>query len=252
MWGALTVIGVLGWRRGQSSTLDTAQRRARCRKTSSELTIDQASTALSKPAGDSPRFSSIATIRDNHQDFVRACHKTWKRWHEEAVEQILFFDGFALRDKSHPIGPEAEEFADYNRGVWRSINDAIIWSVFGAKRHIVKRLCLYRPRTFLSESNAAAAMSTVATLNADPLSLAIWNDASSCVDIGDVLYIKDGRVPHPQFIELREGRVNSEILEIAQLNGAELEARLRKFQERHGKSGMKQFHRVLRQKQIGD
>ena len=140
-------------------------------KSKFELTIEQVAIALRKPAGDSPRFASITAMCDNRHDFVLACHRTWKHWHQEAVREILFFDGFALREKSHPIGPEAEEFANYNRAVWRSVNDAIVWSVFGMQRHVVKRLCLYRPRTFLSESNASVAMSTVAALNADPLSL---------------------------------------------------------------------------------
>jgi hypothetical protein len=217
-----------------------------------ELTIEQATSALWKPAGDSPRFASMTAIRDNHYDFVVACHKTWKHWHQKAVREILFFDGFALAEKTDPMGPQAEEFANYNRAVWRRINDAIVWSIFGGERHVIKRLCLYRPRTFLSESNASEAMGTVAALNSEPLSIAIWNDATSCVDIGDVLFVKDGRVPVPEFIELKGGNVNSEIVEIAQLNGAERESRLQAFREKYGKNGLKQFERVLRQKKIAD
>src|SRR5205814_499021 len=134
------------------------------------------------------------------------CNKTWKKWHNKAIEEILVYDAFAVREKSHTIGPAAVEFANYNRATWRRVNDAIIWLLMGAQRHVVKRLCLYRPRTFLQENNATSAMSTIAMLNSDPMSIAIWNDATSSVDIGDVTYLK--RVGADQelwFLELKEG-----------------------------------------------
>jgi len=87
----------------------------------------------------------------------------------------------------------------------------------------------------------------VAALNANQLSFAIWNDATSCVDIGDVTYIEDGPGPAPEFIELKEGRVNDEIVNLLGLEGLKFEDALKVFSERYGNEGVKQFHRVLRQ-----
>jgi hypothetical protein len=127
------------------------------------------------------------------------------------------------------------------------VNDAIVWSVFGMQRHIVKRLCLYRKRSFLADSNDVHAMSTVKVLNADPMALALWNDATSCVDIGDVMYIKNGMGPRPVFIELKEGLVNDAILDL--LRNDSLEAR-ETFAQKYGSKGVAQLNRVVRQGEI--
>lgn len=214
--------------------------------------IERASAALFKPAGPSARFESLDRIRDNHVDFVLECHKTWKHWHEEAVRQVLIWDGFLWREQTNPIGPEDVEFGNYNRALWRRTSDAIVWSLFGTDRHVVKRFCFYRSRTFLVESNADAAMSAVAALNANPLSIALWTDATSCVDVGDIIYVENGREPVPRFIELKEGEVNEEIMDIMELEGAEFQAKFQEFSQRRDKSGIRQFHRVLRQKRTAD
>ena len=112
-----------------------------------------------------------------------------EKWHDEAVRQLFFHEGFLLREKTHPIGRGMKELSEYNRAVWRRVNDAIVWSLFGGQRHRVKRLCLYRKRGNLSESNPESARAALAEINARPMSIAIWNDATSCVDIGDLTVI---------------------------------------------------------------
>jgi hypothetical protein len=106
-----------------------------------EETIEAASRALQTPAGSDDRFSSLASIAAHREDFVHACHDTWKRWHEKAVQEILIFDAFARAEQRRPIGASAKEYGDYYRAVWCRVNDAIVWSVFGTRRDIIKRLC---------------------------------------------------------------------------------------------------------------
>ena len=216
------------------------------------VTFEEVCRDLRKPGGVDARFSTMATIAEHRSDFVRAAHATWKRWHVEAVHQILVFDAFAKAEQARPIGTPAKEFADFQRALWRRVNDAIVWSVWGSQRHIVKRLCLYRPRTFLAESNAAMVMNVISQLNANPLNLALWTDATSCVDIGDVLWIPDGLRPDPEFLELKEGPVNEAILDMVALQGAELETRLDQFHTKYGRRGFKQIQRIIRQKRVGD
>jgi hypothetical protein len=217
-----------------------------------EVLIEQAARELWKPAGDSEMFSSPESMLRHHSEFVLRCHATWKKWHEEAVHQLLFHEGFLRREKTHPLGRGAKEFGEYNRAVWRRVNDTIVWSLFGAERHRVKRLCLYRKRGDLSESNPDSAMAAVATINAQPMSFALWNDATSCVDIGDLTVIENGMNPVPKFIELKEGTVNEAIHALLLTQKAPRVAAIKAFKEQYGKKGAQQLDRVLRQQRTGD
>lgn len=221
-------------------------------KTNPKLIIEKFSAEIIKPAGDAVEFSTIESIINNRKEFVIQCHRTWKKWHKEAVMQLLIYDAFARREKEFPIGPVVESFGEYNRAVWRRVNDAIIWTLFGMKRHVIKRLCLYRTRTYLSESNATSAMAIIDILNKDPNSYAIWNDATSCVDIGDITYIQNGISPQPQFIEIKDGKVNAEIIKLLQKENPEYLAGLGPFSQKYGKKGMDQISRFLRQKKVGE
>jgi hypothetical protein len=196
-------------------------------------------------------FANEEAISENRRAFVMECHKTWKRLHEEAVNQILFWEGFLRREQQHPIGRGTEQFGEYNRAIWRCVNDSIVWSLVGLQRHIVKRICLYRPRGYLSESNEKSARAATAAINADPMAIAIWNDATTCVDLGDLTHVRDGMRPYVEFIELKEGKVNEEVIELIDLSESEFEIRFSEFTVKRGKDGVNQYKRVLRQKEIG-
>jgi hypothetical protein len=213
--------------------------------------FERVARELKKPAGSSPLFTTEEAIAKNRRAFVIECHRTWKRLHEESVKQLLFWEGFLRREQQHPIGPAVEQFAEYNRAVWRRVNDSIVWSLVGLQRHIVKRICLYRPRGYLSESNEKSARAATAAINADPMAIAIWNDATTCVDLGDLTHVRDGMRPHVEFIELKEGKVNEEVVELIDLSESEFEARFSEFATKRGKDGVNQYKRVLRQKEIG-
>ena len=210
----------------------------------------EAAKELSRPAGDSPQFATGSAIRTNYEAFVLACHETWKRWHGRAVKEILTWDAFARRERAHPIGPAAAELADYNRAVWRRVNDAIIWTMVGVQRHVVKRICLYRKRGFLAESNPESVMATLAELNADPRVIAIWNDATSCVDLGDITCVRFHTAMEPFFVELKEGKVNAAVLDVLRADAGEFERKFEEFRKLYGKKGVAQLDRVTRQKTI--
>lgn len=217
-----------------------------------EQLIEQTARELCKPAGESERFASADAIQKNCAEFVLRCHATWKKWHDKAVQQLLFHEGVLQREKTHPIGHGVKDFAEYNRAVWRRVNDTIIWTLLGMQRHRVKRLCFYRKRGNLLESNPDSAMAAVAAINAHPMSLALWNDATSCVDIGDLIVIDDGMNPLPRFIELKEGTVNEAIGAVLQSEEPFRDAAIKDFTARHGRKAAAQLNRVMRQKMIGD
>jgi len=217
-----------------------------------ETSIDQVIRDLKTPAGDSVEFSSLESIQANRASFVERCHSTWKRLHNESIERLFFFEGFLLREKTNPMGSAAKEYANYNQALIRKINDSIVWSVFGMQRHVIKRFCLYKARPALLESNPGDVYAALRTFNALPMSLAIWNDATSCVDIGDVTYVEDGTQPNPEFIELKSGEVNAEIAELLSLQGEEHSLKFEEFKRKRGQAGVKQHERVLRQQKTGE
>jgi hypothetical protein len=210
-----------------------------------ETSIDQVIRDLKTPAGESVEFSSLESIQANRASFVERCHSTWKRLHNESIERLFFFEGFLLREKTNPMGSAAKEYANYNQAVIRKINDSIVWSVFGMQRHVIKRFCLYKARPALLESNPGDVYAALRAFNALPMSLAIWNDATSCVDIGDVTYVEDGTQPNPEFIELKSGEVNAEIAELLSLQGEEHSLKFEEFKRKRGQAGVKHSRRQL-------
>jgi hypothetical protein len=203
--------------------------------------------AMARPAGRKAEFATIEEIARHRESFVIACHQTWKTWHERAIGEILVFDEMARRNNAQPV-EGLREYGEDMSALWRKVNDAIVWTLFGAERWLVKRLCLHRPRTYLAESNAESILSLLRRLNANPMSFALWNDATSVVDVGDVTYIENGLKPEPAFFEVKEGAVNDEILELVTLKDREeIEARLNTFAEARGEKGVKQLQRFIRQ-----
>ncbi len=202
-----------------------------------EQLVNQLAADLKKPAGESSKFSSLDAIRANHREFVTECHKTWKKWHGEAIKQLFFFEGFLSREKTNPIGHTAVDWADYSQAIWRKASDTIIWCLMGHQRHVVKRLCLYHKRPKLTESNAQVVVELLNKLNTDSLSVAIWNDATSCVDLGGITYIENGLKPEPVFWEVKDGVVNDEIAELLKNKSESVETRIQTFHDKRGNKG---------------
>ena len=217
-----------------------------------ETAIDQVIRDLKTPAGESDNFSSLESIQKNRALFVERCHETWKRLHIESLQRLFFFEGFLRREKTNPMGRAAKEYAEYHQALIRKINDSIIWSVFGLERHVIKRFCLYKKRPALLESNPDEVYAALDAFNARPMSLAIWNDATSCVDIGDVTYVDNGMQPNPEFIELKSGEVNAEIADLLALQGEEHSLKFEEFKTKRAQAGVKQYERVLRQQKTGE
>jgi hypothetical protein len=214
-----------------------------------EATFRDVAEAMARPAGRKPEFATIEEIAKHRELFVIACHQTWKTWHERAIGEILVFDEMLRRNDAQPV-EGLREYAEDISALWRKVNDAIVWTLFGAERWFVKRLCLHRPRTYLAESNPESVLGLLRKLNANPISFALWNDATSVVDVGDVTYIENGLKPEPAFFEVKEGAVNDEILKFVTLKDKEeIDARFNAFAEARGEKGVKQLQRFIRQSQ---
>lgn len=208
-----------------------------------QQTIAQVASELRAPGGD--KFSSQEAVRNWPQDFIIKSNQTLKGWHKRSIEEILVLDSFLEAEKKKPIGPQASEWANYSLNIWRRINDAIIWILCGMQRHIVKRLCFYRPRTSLFENNPNSILPLIERINSDPLSIALWNDATTTVDIGDITMLNAGKLT---FMEIKEGKINEAIFEILMKEEqSAYKIALDEFIKTHGSKKYKQLERVQRQ-----
>jgi hypothetical protein len=75
--------------------------------------------------------------------------------------------------------------------------------------------------------------------------LPIWNDATRCLDIRDITLFRPGGI---SFVEVKEGKVNDQILDmIGKTNRDEILKELDRFFETYGQKGIDQIDRIIRQ-----
>lgn len=200
-----------------------------------------ATKKIQKPAGDDPRFAGLSAVKENMEAFVRAVHGTYKDLHYETIERIRVFENI-LRVPEVASDERQARFLEHSRAIARRINDALAWIIAKRQRHVIKRACAYRDRTWLDAQNADVAIETLKELNEDPLSLAIWTDATSCIDLGDYMSVTwpNGQL---RFVELKTGQANHDILNTP----PECDRALFYLAEKYGKKGLKQLVRMMRQ-----
>lgn len=196
---------------------------------------------LRKPAGDDARFSSFESIAKNRDDFIKKTHESYKKLHEIAIGAIIDFDFQIKKAKDKKISNKSIEYLYFNRLLWRRFNDSLVWLILGFQRHILKRLCFYKERGFLIYQNPIDALNTLKEINVDPYSLAILSDATTCIDIGDILHknVKTGKI---EFIELKEGKVNTTLIDSLSCDRA-----MYFFLKKYGEKGKEQLSRFIKQ-----
>jgi len=202
---------------------------------------------LRLPAGNSKMFSTKENILKNYDKFIINVHNTWKDIHYQALEEIINTDIFLNSKYYTNLNKKIIWKMDYFRQVWRRVNDAIIWGIFG-KRYIIKRLCLYRKRPPLIGGNIKSEIEVLDKLNSDPHNIAVLNDATFCVDIGDII-LSNRKKNILQPIEIKEGKVNEIIFDLltSDAKNIELEGEYEHFPNTYGEKGAKQIERFHRQ-----
>lgn len=167
--------------------------------------------SLRLPAGDDPRFASADAIASNRDDFVVEVHTTWKRIQVEAIANIMGIETRLARADVVPIANGVEPWLRYSCRLWRRVMDAVVWAMVG-KPHVIRRLCANRPRPTLHESNPQTVGDILDQINDEPRSIAIWADATTCVDVADIIARRNS--PELEFIELKQGKVNKAIIDL--------------------------------------
>lgn len=200
---------------------------------------------LRKPAGDDAAFSSYESIKKNYDAFIVKANSSFKELHKISIGAIIDIDEQIGKNRYNKIEEDKINSLVFFRHLWRKINDSLAWIMLGDKRHAIKRLCFYQERGPLINHNPKETFQTLTELNADPYAMAILCDATTCIDIGDVLMVnrKTGTV---EFIELKHGKVNKKMMDAMDCDRA-----LYYFMEEYGEKGEKQILRYAKQMEKG-
>ena len=205
---------------------------------------------LRKPAGNDPRFASLEAIEANRKDFTAAVHSTWKQLHSRSLDEILTIEkvlSSAPREKL-PVG--FVWYLERSIALWRRINDAIVWSLVREQDHVIRRVCHRKDRPRLTDANPTAIRPFLDNFNSDPQSIAIWSDATTCVDLGDRVCRSFSGKLNGSF-EAKAGAMNDRIFELMEVPGssADVMNAITDFADKYGPKAVKQLERVVKQRQ---
>ncbi len=202
---------------------------------------------VQKPAGEA--FTMKPSLI-NMDSFIEAFHGGLKRLHYSLIDEIIIYE----KIKEELIKDRAKDPKNIQlllgiktiKGmllVWRKANDAIAWIITGLDKNTIKRLSHNNTRANLRDQNPGHVIEVLHALNSSPFNLAIWNDATSCVDVGDITLIekKENRLT---FIELKEGKIN-EAIQNAKKTGCTAAAYY--LYKEFGDKALKQYERAIKQ-----
>jgi hypothetical protein len=203
---------------------------------------------LREPAGDDPRFVSSSAIAANRKAFREKAHSTWKYLHNRSLDEILELEQILFPDQRKKLPADFVWYLERTIAIWRRINDAIVWILLRERDHVIRAVCHRKPRPRLTDANPAALRRLLNNLNADPQTIAVWSDATSCIDVGDVVCRSFSGKPNG-FFEVKEGSMNDKIFDLIAVKGTteEIVEEIAAFANEHGPKAIKQLERVIKQ-----
>jgi hypothetical protein len=205
--------------------------------------------SLRNPAGDDPRFATLEAIAANRPTFTEKAHATWKTLHNRSLDEILTLEGLLSLAKTKKFPAAMVWYFRRCLTVWRRVNDAILWILIGHRDHIVRTVCHRKDRPQLASANPDAIRGLLNRLNSDPMTISIWSDATTCVDVGDIFCRSHSGKPSG-FFEVKGGVMNDRILDLMQAKGTpdEIVTQIETFAATYGEKAVKQLERVVRQR----
>ena len=165
-----------------------------------------------------------------------------KMLHTYSIEEIRILESEIRKGVGSAVNKSSYELIKYFRHTWRRFNDALAWTILLEQRHVVKRLCFFQERSPLPDKFSPGLYDTFLTLNNDENCIALLCDTTSFIDVGDILF-RDFRTGEMKLIEMKEGKVNKEIVESDLTDDAQRDYILRKY----GPKGLKQVVRISKQ-----
>jgi hypothetical protein len=204
---------------------------------------------LRKPAGDDPRFASLEAIEANRPAFTKEVHSTWKHLHNRSLDEILTIEKILSTAPRKKLPKSFVWYLERTINLWRRINDAIVWTLVREQDHVIRTVCHRKDRLRLTDANPIAIRQFLDNINADPQSLAIWSDATSCVDVGDVL-CRSFSGGLNGFFEAKAGAMNDRIFKLMEVKGGpeDIMTAITDFADKYGPKAIKQLDRVVKQR----
>jgi len=200
---------------------------------------------LREPAG--KKYSKIEDIKNNYSEFLKDFHSGLFFLHTMTIEAIIHAEEMMSAFPSLPKDQAGKHKKGLNqlRQILRSINDSILWITIPEPSFFIGRSCLWVSRGHLKDQNYESIKDAFNIfINNDDV-LPIWNDATRCIDIGDITLISPKGI---KFVEVKSGKVNNEIFDMMEKNdGDDIESDLDKFYDNYGPKGMAQIDRILKQ-----
>jgi hypothetical protein len=205
---------------------------------------------LRKPAGDDPRFASLEAIEANRPAFMEEVHSTWKYLHNRSLDEILTIEKVLSSEPRKKLPQGFVWYLERTIALWRRINDAIVWTLLREQDHVIRTVCHRKNRLRLTDANPIAIRKFLDNINADPQSIAIWSDATSCIDVGDVL-CRSFSGGLNGFFEAKAGTMNDRIFELLEVKGGPEDtiSAITDFADKYGPKAVKQLERFLKQGQ---
>lgn len=207
--------------------------------------------------------------RKRKEIFIKKCHEGFNVVQNEVVKllpeiEIKLPQLRALyRDEVHrykkvrkpPVPRYSKAGIAYSEQLFKSmvlreITNSIAWQILGNDGTKVRALIQGVSSGPSQKDNLQSMLTTANNLNSqDKNSFALITDITSCIQLGDLLL----RLPTGQFglCELKDGVVNDDIKSLLNMspNDQTTADRFNKLADRHGKSFIRQFERVLKQKE---
>jgi hypothetical protein len=193
---------------------------------------------LREPAG--PTYRTREAILNDREEFTKCFHRGLYAIHACAIDGIMTVEAKLKRLTM----PKESQLAEKRvRQIFRTLNDSIVWTLLPKDPDFwVARLSRGKPRGNLADQNPASVLTFLNQVSASGKKIGIWNDATRCVDLGDVTIFD--RAEGIQFLELKQGKVNEAIFETVKTGTV---AAIDKFYESFGKKGIEQLDRTVNQ-----
>jgi hypothetical protein len=204
---------------------------------------------------DIPRYSTEEKIREDFPGFQREIFKAHKSALTILVDRILELERL-LSETTGAAHPRSPDMRTLKLHFWKRLLEmtynTFVWIHVGMDRSNTRKVFKGPKYGDLSHQNVDSVLAYINEVNMDPNKFAIPLDFCSFSPICDIVqidYSESENVRRTNFIEVKSGKVNEEMLETIHARTPDAYF---KFFDTHGKKGRKQMERFFRQQMMLD
>ena len=158
----------------------------------------------------------------NPQEFIRKCHEGFKLAQGRLLSILLSIEDEmriadkkiveSQRDSQKALKKQLETESaklQFQRASFKEVANVIAWTLFRMERtHIKAMMKVGMWDGYLRDRNIRSVINQADEINSDPDSFALITDMTSCLGMGDLIVVKNGRTA---IVEVKEGKVNERI-----------------------------------------